>query len=118
MSVETHVMAIAYGLVIELAIALGVPQPLGGLWTCDVDGRWEVALNGGDEPVDWCGFSVPRFMCAVAFNGWPAGLFGPFGGTLAAGRVANEESLCEALRTKIAAHDANAGIVWARPERP
>ena len=95
---ETERIAVGYGLVVELALKRGAPKPLTGLWTCEVDDHWAVALNGGDEDAPWCGFTIPRFYCAVTFNGFPAGLFHAFGGMLAAGRAANEAAFCEALR--------------------
>ena len=95
---ETERIAVVYGLVVDLAFSRGAPTPLTGLWTCEVDDHWAVALNGGDEDAKWGGFTIPRFHCAVTFNGFPAGLFHAFGGTIAAGRAANEATFCAALR--------------------
>jgi len=36
---------------------------------------------------------VPPFNCYVEFNGWPAGVFNPFGGIIAAGELANRPRL-------------------------
>ena len=99
---ETERIAVGYGLVVELALKRGAPKPLTGLWTCEVDDHWAVALNGGDEDAKWGGFTIPRFHCAVTFNGFPAGLFHAFGGTIAAGRAANEATFCAALRRALA----------------
>lgn len=98
----TERLALAYCLVVELALKCGVPTPLIGLWTCELDDHWAVALNGGTADAEWCGFTLPRFHCAVTFHGFPAGLFNAFGGQIAAGRVANEETFCEALRMALA----------------
>ena len=99
---ETERIALGYGLVVELALKCGAPKPLTVLWTCEVDDHWAVALNGGDEDAKWCSFTIPRFHCAVTFNGFPAGLFHAFGGQIAAGRAANETTFCAALRRALA----------------
>lgn len=102
---DTECIALAYGLVVDLTLKCGAPRPLTGLWTCDLDDHWAVALNGGDADAEWCGFKIPRFHCAVTFNGFPAGLFHAFGGQIAAGRAANERTFCEALRRALACAD-------------
>lgn len=63
-----------------------------------VDERWRIAFNGHQETrKDSQGFEVQPFCCSVWFNGWPAGVFNPVGGCIAAGTAANEDALIEAM---------------------
>jgi hypothetical protein len=45
---------------------------------------------------------LPAMTCMVTYNGWPAGMLGPFGGIIAAGDAANERSFIDALRAAAA----------------
>jgi hypothetical protein len=96
-------IAVAMGLVAELGAALGVSKinELSGVWAHAVDAHWTIALNGHKEPKEHQAMSIPPFYCAVWFNGWPAGLFNAFGGTIAAGSAANERTFCAALKRAI-----------------
>jgi hypothetical protein len=89
----------AFDVVAELALALGVRNigSLPGLWTCDIDEHWRVSLNGHKEEID----KVPPYHCAVEWNGFPAGLFSPAGGIIAAGAVANEQAFIEACKARL-----------------
>ena len=93
-----------FSLVCELGIALGVRNinTLVGCWEHQVDEHWAIALNAHDHEVECShGTKVPGFCCYLQFNGWPAGFVGPQGGTMAAGSIANENLLCDALRNAI-----------------
>lgn len=85
----------------ELAQALKI-KPLPehpACWEHQVDERWWICINGHkDGPrKNSDGFDVPPFECVLKYNGWPAGMFGPFGGIVAAGSCANEGTFIEAL---------------------
>lgn len=80
-----------------------------------VDDQWQVWVNGQmtereivDAPESSMAhrLKVPRCTAAVFFNGWLAGFVDPAGGTVAAGEVANEDTLLAALK---AARDAAGG---------
>ena len=62
-----------------------------------VDDRWVVKVNGHREQVE----SVPPFSALLEFNGWPAGIIDPFGGTIAAGELANEDTFIAAMEAAI-----------------
>mgnify|MGYP001580137362 CR=1 FL=1 len=102
---ETTGICEAFVAVCELGEALGV-QPLNqhaGCWEHNVDARWKIAVNGHGEPV-LCGMSdvpIAPFTCYVMFNGWPAGIITPYGGTIAAGEAANEDAFIAAVRAAI-----------------
>ena len=69
-----------------IAAAAGV-VPLNqhpGLWEFEV-GPWKLQVNGRREKIG----DVPPYHAFVEFNGWPAGLIHPYGGTIAAGEAAN-----------------------------
>ena len=73
-----------------------------GCWECKVDELWLLAINGHEEPKTTAGgATVPPFECYLEFNGFPAGFVGPFGGVMAAGSAANEDTLIEALRKRL-----------------
>jgi len=84
----------------ELALALKI-KPLPehpACWEHDVDGHWWICINGHKETVkNSDGFDVEPFDCVVKWNGWPAGIFSPAGGVIAAGACANENTFIEAL---------------------
>lgn len=92
-------IAEAFIAVVELAESLGVSHlnELPGLWTIDVDSQWSISVNGHKEPIG----HVPPYHVEVAFNGWPAGLFSPAGGWIAAGEAANERAFVEAVWARI-----------------
>lgn len=74
-----------------------------GCWERQI-GEWWIAVNG-QQDTEKCshGAEVPPFNCYVEFNGWPAGLFDPTGGIIAAGDAANEETFAAAVEAAIAA---------------
>lgn len=84
---------------IEAAKRAGCPVPLEGLFTMDVPAvspgsTWRITVNGTRETVD----HAPPFHLVVLWNGWPAGIVGPGEGIIAAGELANEDTLIEALQ--------------------
>ena len=101
---DTEEVAVVFGLIAELAAALGV-RDIGsteGCWEHALDERWWFAINGHKEPVKCSqGVTVPPFHCYLEYNGFPAGVFSSFGGQIAAGSAANEETFCETLRQAI-----------------
>lgn len=73
---------------------------LSGCWERQI-GRWWIAVNGHDQPVKCSkGAAVGAFECYVEYNGWPAGIFNPYGGVLAAGSCANEDVFLAAVRAE------------------
>lgn len=95
--------------VAELNKALGAPRAcdVEGCWEHQIDEHWFVAVNGHKEEQalkrsNGGGVTVPPFHFYLEFNGWPAGFLTPFGGTMAAGEAANEQTLIAALDAAIA----------------
>lgn len=92
----------AFGEIAELAIALGVAPIRDKLWEHQIDAKWFVAINGYREErefqIDGSPVKLQPFEAYLMFNGWPAGFLHPYGGCIAAGKVANEDTLIEALR--------------------
>ena len=78
-----------------------------GCWESQVDEGWFIALNGHKDPMLTSGgagkgdvvhpIPVEPYTVYVEWNGWPAGILTPFGGTLAAGEAANPETFVAAL---------------------
>lgn len=69
-------------------------------WECKLDKHWTIVVNAHKEPKMWHDIEVLGFHCYVEFNGWPAGIFSPHGGSIAAGSEANEQKLIEAIQKK------------------
>ena len=95
----------AFAAVAELGNALGA-GPLNKhpeCWECVIDERWKIAVNGHAEPkkCSLSGLPIEPFHCFIEYNGWPAGLMNPYGGTIAAGEGANEHTFIEAVRARI-----------------
>ena len=65
----------------------GIASASVGDWTI------EVHTQSGQETD-----RLPAFFVRVKWNGWPAGVITPAGGTIAAGELANEDTLVEALK--------------------
>jgi hypothetical protein len=73
-----------------------------GCWERRIGKDWWIAVNGHEEDKKCSrGAQVPFGHCYVEYLGFPAGLFSPFGGTIAAGAVANEEAFAKALEDEI-----------------
>jgi hypothetical protein len=74
-----------------------------GCWERQI-GEWWIAINGHRDEVKCSkGPRVPPFNCYCEFNGWPAGIFDPHGGVIAAGAAANEETFAAAIEAELAA---------------
>ena len=77
---------------------------LPGCWERQIGKHWWVAINAhGEAKKCTKGAEVEPINCYVEFNGWPAGVFTPFGGVIAAGDAANEETLTSAIEAELAA---------------
>src|SRR5687767_13620052 len=50
---------------------------LPGLWEFDLDEKWHVKVNGHDRKIDL----VPPFHAVCLYQGWPAIMMTPRGGT-------------------------------------
>jgi hypothetical protein len=62
---------------------------------------WWLAVNAHGEPKRCThGPEVPAYHVYVEWNGWPAGMFSAFGGEIAAGSLANVDTLVVALRAE------------------
>ena len=78
-----------------------------GLWTRMLDDQWEIAVNGHDEILEWpqtaerMGCKIQPYCCAVAYNGWLAGIFNPYSGAIAASDGANEANFIKALEAAL-----------------
>jgi hypothetical protein len=96
----------AFALTAELCLAMNAApvNQHSGCWELAVDDHWFLAFNGHNVPVN-CSKSakVPPFTIYIEYNGWPAGVVDPVGGTMAAGDCANENAFLDALRARIAA---------------
>jgi hypothetical protein len=82
-----------------------------GCWTRQIGKHWWIAVNGHKQPMKASspkgaskgdGIMVEPFHCYVEFNGWPAGIFSPYGGALAAGEAANEGTFIAAIDAELA----------------
>lgn len=99
----------AFSAICDLCIALG-GAPLNkhaACWECKVDDRWSIAINGHKETKHSdLGVDVEPFCCYVQYNGWPAGIFDPSGGVIAAGEGANETTFLAAIYARTKLEDA------------
>ena len=92
-------ITLAFVKIAALAKADGIVSTnnLPGCWERQI-GDWWIAVNGHDKPVKCShGGTVPIFNAYLEFNGWPAGVIDPFGGLIAAGDGANEDSFIAAI---------------------
>ena len=99
----TEFESTTFGAVILLAEKLGA-TPINKhpeCWECQIDEQWWIAVNPHNQARE-CSQGVPvePLHCYVEFNGWPAGVFSPFGGEFAAGELANEQTFVEALQRR------------------
>jgi hypothetical protein len=98
-------LSLAFARIAELCIALDqAPLPKHpDCWECQVDKTWWIAVNGHSEQRKTSdGFDVPPFNAVIKYNGWPAGIMDPYGGCIAAGEGANENTFTAALDAAIA----------------
>jgi hypothetical protein len=98
-TIEDDPMLAAFVAIVQLADRMDVTyiNKLPGGWEVQI-GKWWFALNGHAEKVT-CSHdvTVDPLCCYVEYNGWPAGLFNAFGGAIAYGEAANEQSFIEAV---------------------
>ncbi len=74
-----------------------------------IDRSWELAVNGLKTPQkatfeteDESGSeSIEPYHCHVHYNGWPAAVLHPGGGTVCAGSKANLQKLVEAVEAAV-----------------
>ncbi len=89
---------------------IGAFNTLPGCWTRHIGKQWWIAVNGhktsmkatspnGASAGD--GISVEPFHVYIEFNGWPAGIFTPYGGAIAAGDAANESTFISAIEAEL-----------------
>lgn len=81
------------------AAKYGAPLPKELLTLGDENHEWGVTLNPTDKQI----MAFDPFEAHINWNGFPAGVLNPYCGLIAAGELANEETLCEWLRTQIKA---------------
>lgn len=97
-------ISLAMARIADLAYALGVRDlnKRTACWEYQIDLHWWIAVNGTTKTIE-CSkeVEVEPYHCYVEFNGWPAGLFCPYGGTIAAGTAANERTFIEAIESLI-----------------
>ena len=87
----------------DLALALNA-EPINqypDCWECKIDNHWTIAVNGHRVPKMWNDIVVQPFHVYVEFCGFPAGMISAFGGIIAAGGMANEDTLIAAIETRI-----------------
>lgn len=96
-------LSMAFWLIAELCTAAGVAPLTKHRGCVEVTaGAWTITVNGHARPKrSRRGLFVPRFSALLEFNGWPAGSMNPFGGIVAAGEAANEDTLIAALRAEV-----------------
>ena len=97
-TLSTTFMAIA-----EAARVLKAAPIKDKIWELRLDKHWEFAVNGhATKQKVTLGSGVQHevepYHAYVEFNGWPAGVFSPYGGSFAAGELANEKAFCAALQ--------------------
>ena len=94
----------AFAKIADLACVLGAVnlKKREGCWEHQIDKHWFIAINAHETTTKTkAGIEVEPFGCYVEFNGWPAGLFTPFGGMIAAGELANECTFIKAVEKAI-----------------
>lgn len=93
-----------FGLTVELGIELGWENLSShpGCAEHQVDDQWWFAINPHGE-ASRCsqGTRIPPYTIYYQFNGWPAGFCTAHGGAIAAGKLANEETLITAIESAI-----------------
>ena len=89
----------AFMLIGELAFERGYRKinTRHGLCKIGIDDKWEADINPHKETID----GVPPMHMMILFNGMPAGCFSAHGGTIAHGKIANEDALISAIKTQL-----------------
>lgn len=103
-------VSVAFDKLAQLAIKLGAhpltKHPNG--WAHKIDEHWFVHIAGSKDVKSAGGqntappVNVPAYHAYVEFNGWPAGFINPYGGVIAAGAAANEDSFIAAIDAALA----------------
>ena len=94
-------IAAAFSAIVDYGLSIGVSnlEDRPGLWEVQIDEHWFIALNPHEKTLESShGPKVKFGQCYVEFNGWPAGILYPEGGIIAAGAIANEQTLIAALK--------------------
>jgi|SRR3990167_4100444 len=63
----------------------------------EIDSHWKATINPTKKEIS----CIPAWSISVDFNGWPAGIISAGGGIIAAGSLANEDTLTKILKEKI-----------------
>jgi hypothetical protein len=92
---ERPIAAAYFEAVTRMAAVYGEPLPKEILELGDPERGWYVKLNATRKDAP----DLPAYELLVLWGGFPAGLIGPYGGVIAAGSAANEETFCEWLKT-------------------
>ena len=78
-------------------------------WVGSINEHWVIAIHANKgkeiefEPKGAMGGKAEFGIMLVWFNGWLAGMIDPYGGVIAAGELANEDTFIEAIDKKIMA---------------
>ena len=91
--------------VADLGFAMGIHDicKLPGCYELQIDKHWWIAMNGHWEKIKCSkGVTIDPFHCYVEWNGWPAGIFSAFGGSIVCGEAANENTFIEAVKVATA----------------
>jgi len=94
-------VSVLFGLLCDLMLQKGFAsiKDLPACAELAIDAHWWVAVNAHRDACKCSkGAVVPPFTAYFEFNGWPAGFVEPCGGFLAAGRLANEDTLAAAIK--------------------
>jgi hypothetical protein len=100
----TEPVSLLFARVCDLGIALGWENISldAGCKEHDIDEHWWFAINPHGERTKCSkGAEVPPYSIYFQFNGWPAGVIDAGGGVLAAGKLANEDTLIAAIDAAI-----------------
>ena len=73
----------------------GTPLPKKLLSIGNPDKGWGVVLNAATDAID----GHEGIIAKVTWNGWPAAILSPFGGSFVVGEAANEDSFIEWLKS-------------------
>lgn len=87
-------LSLAFVLCVDLCLKRGHANIRNQLVDVAIDDTWSFRINGHPTQQD----SIPAYHLSLEYNGFPAGIFGPGGGIIAAGEGANEDALIRALR--------------------
>lgn len=66
-----------------------------GMITVVLDDRWTFDLHAQVQDID----GLPAGTVRINFNGWPAGIVNAYGGVIAAGALANEDTFLAAAKS-------------------